>query len=46
MRKNLVKTAMIWGAGGGIGRALSPEAVGQHILDAHQQGHKGTLDLA
>ncbi len=24
---------------------LSPEAVARHILEAHQQGHKGTLDL-
>ena len=26
--------------------ALSPEAVAQHIIDSHQQGHKGVLDLS
>jgi NAD(P)-dependent dehydrogenase (short-subunit alcohol dehydrogenase family) len=25
--------------------ALSPDAVAQHIIDAHQQGHKGLLNL-
>ena len=53
-----MKTAMIWGAAGGIGSALvtmpfrmpanamTPEAVAAAILSAYEAQHSGKLDLS